>query len=185
MAVHEVLVDAAGGLVEAGIELVEMVGACDGDGGDVDDRLAVGGHLEALEAALALGHLALLLRLDVHGEYLVAATEHQRVVVEPHGAELAGGSLREALLGGLGAVVGEQVELHVALVLLHADVLHAIDDMLAVGAHGVLADLSEAPHHLGGEAAVGDGDLVLLYRLFASIFGLAGGEAQRSGRQIQ
>ena len=57
--------------------------------------------------------------------------------------------------------------------------------MLAVGAHGVLADLSEAPHHLGGEAAVGDGDLVLLYRLFASVFGLAGGEAQRSGRQIQ
>ena len=88
VAVHQILVDTAGGLVKAGIKFVEVLGTLHGDGADIDQRIAVGRHLEALEAALALSHLALLLSFKVHRQNLASAAEHDSILVVPHWAEL-------------------------------------------------------------------------------------------------
>lgn len=154
-----------------------MLGTLYGDGADVDQRAAVGSQLEALEAALAGGDDALVEGLDVDAADFISTAEEQRVVVLPHGAELALGGVGEAL--GLAAGDGHEVKLGVVLVLLHVGVAEGVDDVLAVGADGVLAHDTQAPHHLGGETAVLDGDIGFaddIARGLGVLVRLAGGE---------
>ena len=177
VAIHKVLVDAAGGLLQTGEELADVLGTLYGDGADVDQRAAVGSQLEALEAALAGGDDALVEGLDVDAADFISTAEEQRVVVFPHGAELALGGVGEAL--GLAAGDRHEVEFGVVLVLLHVGVAEGVDDVLAVGADGVLAHDTQAPHHLGGETAVLDGDIGFaddVARGLGVLVRLAGGE---------
>ena len=156
VAVHEVLVDAAGGLVETGVQLVEVARAHDGFGGDEDDGLAIGGEFEALESALVGGDFLLLAVLDGHGDDVVVAAEEQRFVVFPHEVELGrggGGEARHVLAGG-----GHEVDFGVTLVLFYVVVGHGVGDLGAVGGDGHLAHLAQRPHHLRGETAVLDLD---------------------------
>ena len=154
MAIHQVLVDASCGLVESGEEFSQMLGTFNRDGADIYQRGAVGSNLEAFEAALTLGNHCLLMVIDIYGKNLVPPAEHNSLVVEPHGIELGGGG------GGQSrwfATIGRhQIELHIALVLFHADGFHAIDQLAAVGTHVIAGQLPQAPHHFGGEAAVGN-----------------------------
>ena len=154
--VHEVLVDAAGGLVEAGVEFVEVAWARHGFGGDEDDGLAVGGELEALETALMGGDLFFAAVFHGHGDDVVVAAEEQRLVIVPHEVELGGGCSGEAR--NVLALGGHEVDLGVALVLLHVVVGHGVGDLRAVGGDSLLAHLAQRPHHLGGESAILDLD---------------------------
>ena len=152
MAVHEVLVDAAGGFVETGEELADMLGTFHGDGADVDQRVAVGGQFEPLETPLAGGDDALVEGLDVDGADLVTTAEERGGGVFPYGAELALGGVGEAL--GFATGEGHEVEFGVVLVLLHVGVAEGEGDVGAVGADGIFAHHTKAPHHLGSEAAI-------------------------------
>ena len=180
VAIHQVLVDAAGGLVETFVELVDVVGTLDGNGRDVDHRLAVGSQLEAFKATLALGNDTLLLRIDIHRKNLAATAIHNGAFVHPHRAELALGGGGQTL--GFAAFDGHHVQLGVVLVLLHIGVAHRVEHLFAVGTDGILAHHAEAPHHLGCETAVLDLDLWFLNDKLVVGFLLRAGtyECQRS-----
>ena len=142
MAVHQVLVDAAGGLVEAGVQLVEVAGTRHGFGGDIDDALAVWGEFEALDAAGLhhAGERLLLFGFHVDRHDVVVAAEKERLAIQPYEVELALGGFGE--LGGVAALGGNEVYLGVALVLVHAVVGDGVSDQLAVGGDALLAHLA-------------------------------------------
>ena len=158
MTVHEVFVDAASGLVEAGEEGLDVGIAADGDVGDVDDLFAVGGDFEAFEAGFDGGDNLFGLFVDIHLNDIVATGEEDVVVVDEDGVELGGGGVGDAdslcvVLVGL-----DEVELGIAFVEVHVVVGVGIDDHGAVGAEGELAHFAQLPHNFGGEAAVIDRD---------------------------
>ena len=170
VAVHEVLVDTAGGFVEAGVEFVEVAGARHGFGGDEDDGLAVGSEFEALESAFVGGERLFPAILHGHGEDFIVTTEHQCRVIFPHKVELGSrrrGEARHVLSSG-----SHEVDFGVALVLLHVVIGHRVGDLGTVGGDGLLAHLAERPHHLGGETAVLDLDFRFPYYLFDFFAGL-------------
>ena len=160
MAIHQVLVDTACGFVKASVKFVDVVRTLDGDGRDVNERLAVGSQLKAFKATLAFRNDTLFLVVEIHRENLVAATEHNGVVVHPYGVELTLCSGGQTL--AVAAIDRHKVELCVVLVLLHIGIANGVEHLLTVGADSILAHHAKAPHHLRGEATVLDLDLWFL-----------------------
>ena len=175
VAIHQTFVDAACGLIEAGIKLVEVLWAFDGDGADVDQGLAVGSQFEALEAAFTLGHHALLGGGEVQGKNFCTTAEHYRVIVHPNRIELALGGGGQA--DGLVAIDPHQVQFGVVFVLLHIGVAKGKEHLATIGADSIFAHHTEAPHHFGRESAVLHSHLGLPNRLFVRLLRLAGHQA--------
>ena len=55
VAIHEVLVDAASGLVQTGIEIIDLVRTLNGQVGDIENLITVGRDLEAFETSFNSG----------------------------------------------------------------------------------------------------------------------------------
>ena len=153
VAVHEVLVDAAGGLVKAGIELVDVGGTLDGEVADVEDSVAFGRDFEAFEATFHRCQDFLRLLVDFHGDNAAATGKEDCVVVEPYGIELAFGGVGEA--DGLSFVLKVyEIEFSVALVLGYAVIGVGVDQLGAVGTDCELAHLAKFPHDFGCETPI-------------------------------
>ena len=140
MAVHQVLVDAAGGFVEAVEQFVDVVGPDYLFSGDENDGLAVGGQFEAFDSVFNGGYGFLAFAFHIHGDDVVAAAEKQGIVILPHGVEFAGGGGGET--HGLAALGGHQVEFRVALVLFHTVVGEGVGQLFPVRGDGGFAHLA-------------------------------------------
>ena len=130
MAVHQVFVDAAGGLVKAVEQFVDVAGTHHLFGGDKDDGLAVRSQFETFDSVLECPKGIFFLVLHIHRDDFVVAAEEQGVVILPHGVEFAGGGGGEA--DSLAAFGGHQVEFGVALVLLHTVVGEGVGQLFTV-----------------------------------------------------
>ena len=154
MAVHQILIDAAGGLVETGIEFVKMLGTHHRFGGDINHGLAIRGEFETLDAAFHGAEFLLFFGFHIHGKDVVVAAEKQRFVVFPNQVELAG--CRNGKLAGFAAFSGNQVDFGIALILVHVIIGHDVGNLFTVRRNGFLIHLAQRPHHLRGETAVLD-----------------------------
>ena len=158
MTVHEVFVDTTSGLVETGVEFLDIVGASDGDVANVENLVAFGRNLEPFEACIDGGENGFFLRINVHGNDGVATGEEKGFVVEPHGVELVLDSVGDAY-GLPVAFDGDEIELGVAFVLLNVVIGVGIDHTRTVGAYGKFAHFTEFPHNLGSETSILDSNL--------------------------
>ncbi len=155
MAVHEILVDATSGLVEACIEFLDVFGTLHLEVADVENLVALGRDFKAFEAGLDGGEYFLGFAVHINGDDVVATGKKKSVVVNPHGVELAGGGVGEA--DGLVFAIGsEEIELGIALVFGDVVVGVGVDQTGTIGADSVLAHFAKLPHDFGSETPVFD-----------------------------
>ena len=115
--------------------------------------------------------------VEIHRENLIATTEHDGVVIIPHRTELGCG--RRCQSHTIPALGRHQVKFCIVLVLLHVGIAHSVEHLAAVGTDSILAHHTQAPHHLGSEATVSNGDLRFLNHLLLRSFLLACSKTKR------